>query len=145
MFWGKGLPAGTESNTKTELSWYKAVLLGEDKASVKGGPRSTDREYVTFTKRFGDKASGGFFIFFYLNGNFEKTSETHCACFLRLQVASPMNIRESDQSLPCHCFLMDQQRRRQWKVKFQMDFGPYFKAKSTSKANVSYWWLVTIW
>lgn len=51
---GQGLPAGTESNTKTELSWCKNVLLAEDKDSVTRGPCSSDKEYVAFIKRFGE-------------------------------------------------------------------------------------------
>lgn len=47
---GQGLPGGSESSTKTELSWYKDALLVKDKEAITGGPHSPDKEPVTFTK-----------------------------------------------------------------------------------------------
>lgn len=47
---GRGLPGGSESSTKTELSWYKDALLVKDKEAGTGGPHSPDEEPVTFPK-----------------------------------------------------------------------------------------------
>lgn len=46
---GRGFPGGTESSTKTELSWYKDALLVKDKEAITGGPHCPDKEPVTFT------------------------------------------------------------------------------------------------
>lgn len=47
---GRGLPGGSESSTKTDLSWYKDALLVNDTEAITGGPHSPDKEPVTFTK-----------------------------------------------------------------------------------------------